>query len=453
MSDPHATSRSRAAPRWLPWLLAGAGLAFDCAAYWPGQMSFDSAYAWWQARGGETSNIVPPAFVLVWRACRMIVDGPAAMFALHLALFWTGLGLLTRALRTGTLASAAVIGGVGFAPVVLLLRGQVWTDVALFAALVLAVGLLATAHRERGRRFLVCAWLALTYAALLRHNALPAIVPMLVWLGTLVVRAGRDEQPRRLPAAVATIAMLAVVAVAAQSLDAGVHRRVPLWPSLAEFDLAAVSIETGRLRLPDFMTGAGLDIADLAQAFRPWSNTPMLRNTRAGLRDPFDPPLSAAELATLRGAWLAALVDEPRAWLVHRWRLTRALFGTHAPDWPRELVYVDAETPYRDNPLVAANTGTLHAALMHAAAACAATPVLAAWPYLALGLFAAPWAWHRRRDTAGTVAVVCLASAWVYALPLTVLAPSAELRYLGWPCVASLLALACVMFTPRADAR
>ena len=24
----------------------------------------------------------------------------------------------------------------------------------------------------------------------------------------------------------------------------------------------------------------------------------------------------------------------PHAWLAHRWRLTRALFGTHAPDWP-----------------------------------------------------------------------------------------------------------------------
>jgi hypothetical protein len=32
---------------------------------------------------------------------------------------------------------------------------------------------------------------------------------------------------------------------------------------------------------------------------------------------------------------------------------------------------------------------------------------------------------------------------------LIVLAPAAELRYLGWPCVASLLAFACAAFAPR----
>jgi hypothetical protein len=65
----------------LPWLLAAGGLAFDVAAWWPGQMSFDSAYAWWQARGGTSSDIVPPGFMLAWRACLAISDGPGALFA------------------------------------------------------------------------------------------------------------------------------------------------------------------------------------------------------------------------------------------------------------------------------------------------------------------------------------------------------------------------------------
>ena len=62
-------------------------LGLDLAALWPGQMSFDSAFAWWQARGGATTDIVPPAFVLAWRALRPIADGPQAMFAGHLAVF------------------------------------------------------------------------------------------------------------------------------------------------------------------------------------------------------------------------------------------------------------------------------------------------------------------------------------------------------------------------------
>src|SRR6478735_6325947 len=75
-------------PRVVPWLIAIAGFAFDVAAYWPGQMSFDSAYTWWQARGGETTDIAPPVLIYVWRALDVLHEGPGLVFALHLALFW-----------------------------------------------------------------------------------------------------------------------------------------------------------------------------------------------------------------------------------------------------------------------------------------------------------------------------------------------------------------------------
>ena len=413
-------------PRAWPWLLAVAGCAFDLVAYWPGQMSFDSAYAWWQARGGESSTLVPPAFVLAWRACLALVDGPGAMFALQTALFAL----------------------VGLAPVALVLRGHVWTDVALFCALTFAVGALATVEAEGRRGWLAPALLALAWAGLLRHNALPAIVPLLAWAASLIIRAQGDL----LRKAALAIALLAVVVAGGRVLDAGAQRRIPVWPSLAQFDLAAISVASGTLRLPPFMHGAALDRADLAQAFRPWSNTTMLHGTRAGLRDPFEPPLDAAERDALRAAWLDAIRREPHAWLAHRWRLTRALFGTHAPDWPDALVYVDAEVAYRDNPPVTANHGRLHRAVIHAAQRLIATPWLAAWSSLALGLVALPFAWRRRTTTGGRAALLLLASAWLYALPLTLLAPAAELRYLGWPCVASLLAFALGLFV-RPSAR
>lgn len=56
-------------------------------------------------------------------------------------------------------------------------------------------------------------------------------------------------------------------------------------------------------------------------------------------------------------------------------------------------------------------------------------------------------------SAAATTALVLPAGAWLYALPPVVLAPSAELRHLGGPCVASLLALACAMFMPAQRAR
>src|SRR5262249_52481278 len=144
-------------PRLLPWLVAIAGFAFDIAAYWPGQMSFDSAYAWWQARGGATTDIAPPMLIFVWRVCDALVEGPRLVFALHLALFWSGLGLLVGALRLDRWRTLAMMLVVAFAPVPWLLRGHVWTDVGLFSAVLFAVGAMARAQATDGRGWLVVA--------------------------------------------------------------------------------------------------------------------------------------------------------------------------------------------------------------------------------------------------------------------------------------------------------
>jgi hypothetical protein len=57
-----------------------------------------------------------------------------------------------------------------------------------------------------------------------------------------------------------------------------------------------------------------------------------------------------------------------------------------------------------------------------------------------VGLFALPFAWRRRSDLAAGLALVILVSGTLYAAPLIVAAPSAELRYLLWPCIAALVA-------------
>jgi len=442
--------RARIAAAW-PWAFAACAFALDVAAFWPGQMSFDSALAWSQARHGDANGIVPIVFVLAWRAANVFTSGPGGLFALHLALFWNGLACLARALRWPLSSGAVALAGIAFLPVSWLLRAQVWTDVGVIAAATCALGVLARAQvAPRRWPWLVAALPCCAYAALLRHNALPAVVPLLAWWSVLAWRG--EASPRRLRVVVATIcvATLAIFGLG-RALDASLRERIPVWPSLAQFDLAGMSVETRQMLLPDSMIGAGLDVDELAATLRPWSNL-SLYNTRHGVRAPFE-RFTPAELAALRDAWLDAIARHPRAWLAHRWHVTRALFGTHARDWPAELTYVDAETRFGDNPPVAANASALHAAIMRMAAVLRATFALAAWPYLLGGLLAAPFAWRRRHHLCGQTALVAIGSAWLLALPLGALAPSAELRYLGWSCVASVIALACVAFTSAANPR
>jgi hypothetical protein len=129
---------------------------------------------------------------------------------------------------------------------------------------------------------------------------------------------------------VLALALLVLAIAGGRAIDASARRQIPVWPSLAQFDLAAISVASGTLHLPPFMHGPALDPADLAQAFRPWSNTPMLHGTRAGLRDPFEPPFEAAQLDALRTAWLDAIRQEPRAWLAHRLALRAQRDGRNA---------------------------------------------------------------------------------------------------------------------------
>lgn len=439
-----SSERSAVLPATVPWLIAIAGFAFDVAAFWPGQMSFDSAYAWWQARGGVTTDVVPPMFVFVWRIADALHEGPALMFALHLALFWSGLALLATALRLRAWHAAMLMLAAAFAPVPWLLRGHVWTDVGLFSALLFAVGALARAHATRLRRWILAAVPALIYAAGVRHNALPAVLPVAVWLGWIAMSPAAS----RARVAIAASAIVATVVACTVLVNAEVQRRVPLWPATAEWDLAAISIDTGEMLLPSFMIGPGLVVPELAAAYRDWNITPMLTGTQHGMRDPFMEAFTPEQLAELKAAWLGAIRAHPRAWLAHHWRRAVALIGSHDPSWPRDLIYVDAEVQYGDNPPVARNASALHQALMRMAEPLSTTSWLAGWPYLLLGILVAPLAWRRRHEPAGSVAIALLTSAWLYLGPLLVLA-TAELRYLGWSCLASTVAAAVVALVPR----
>lgn len=435
--------------RATPWLAAAAGFAIDVAAYWPGQMSFDSAYAWWQARGGESTNITSPAMIDLWRVGDAIVEGPASMFVLHLAMFWCGLALFVHTLRLRNTTMIVAMIAVAFAPVPWLLRAHVWTDVGLFSALTLAAAMIAAAADTRRTIWLVAAIPFLFYATALRHNALPAVLPLAAWWSALVLARAKPSAGGWIVRGATTIAICALLAIGAAAIDARVDRPVPVWTSLAEWDLAALSIDENRMRLPEFMIGPGLDVAELRDAYRPWSNTPMLQNTRHGMRDPFAEAYSQDQLSVLAHAWIGAIVDDPLGWLRHRARLAHALIGVHDPSWPRELIYVDDEFRYRDNPEIPRNASRLHRTLMRAADALSTTPLLAGWPYLVIGVIAWPLAWRRRGSDSARSAPILLASAWLYTLTLIVFAPAAELRYLGWPVVASLLAAVAALATLR----
>ncbi|MGA9421639.1 MAG: hypothetical protein WBW61_04700 [Rhodanobacteraceae bacterium] len=428
---------------WPLWLASiGAALLY---AWWfyPGVLSFDAAYAWWQVRGGETSNLQAPMMMRVWQACNALLPGPGLLFLLHLAMFWSGLALIATTLRRGTATRIAFLLIAAGAPVPFVLFSHIWTDVALMAALTLAFGALLRL-RDGGRGgWWLPAGLALFYASGVRLNALPAVVPFILFAAHLLAKrrygnAGHNGARGHFSrVAVIAIGILLSLGIAVAIVNQRVERHVALMPTLQMCDLAAMSATTGKLLLPAFALRRGSDVDFFRRAKTPWGCLPML----AGTREPSSARWTVAERRALTRAWLAAIVRHPLAYLRHRVDLTRALLGSRAPDWPYQLVFVDANVRYRDNPPVNANHSAPHAFWMRLFHAAWDTIWLSAWPYLLLAAGVLAGACRRRRASAGSgLAVVVGTSGLLYALPYFFVAASAELRYVGWTCLAAVLA-------------
>jgi hypothetical protein len=416
------------------WAVAVVCWLAQLAAFWPGMLSRDAAFMWWQARGGTLDTVHSPLLIFVWRGLLWLGDSPWPIFVLHTGMFWAALGLIATRLPWRAWQAAVFVVLAGLSPPLWVLFSQVGTDAALAAALAFAAACLLCA-RDGARGWYAPAALSLCYAGAMRLNAWPALLPIM-WLLAAALPGSRVPWRRGGWMALLLAAMLLAVG----TINALAPRQVAVWPATAMWDLAAISIAEDRVLLPPGSIGPGMTVDDLAQAFRPWTNTTLFAQTRAGVRQPFLGPQQAELKRTIALAWWRAVRDHPMAYARHRLRTMRALLGTRPQAWPRELAYVPGETQLADNPPLPVRHDAWHRFWMQRFEHWRSTAWLAAWPWLLLYVPALLFAWRERRTAQGGLALALVTSGVLYALPLCVAAPGAELRYLGWSFAAAWLA-------------
>lgn len=431
-------------PLWITGLIAALVYA---ALFYPGAMSFDSAYQWWQARGGESTNIHGVGMTWLWRAGNALAPGPGAMFVLQLALFWCGLVSIAQQLSASTLWRSVFMLTAGMAPVCFVLLSHVWTDVMLMAVLTCALGLVL--RSREGDRFWLWAALALLLLAFtLRHNAAVAVFPLLIYVEHRR-NAGTDPVAgERLRTVGVAVLVTIMFQFASMLLERTVDTPRTVFVATQQWDVAAISLDVGTILLPPESHGEGLTLDDLRGAVVPYSNTTLFERTKAGMREPFLLPADPLN-DKIRHAWTDAVVAHPLAYFAHRWQLTQALFGTKSRDWPRGLDYVEGDYQFNGNPPVEPNTSAAHAWCLRLFDAMRDSVWLSAWPYLCLAVAALVLAWRRRHRADMAPAFATLTSGLLYAVPLPFVAPSAELRYTGWTCLAALIGAALVLAPPR----
>lgn len=179
---------------WI-WSLIGITvvlLIINLAIFYPGYMSPDSLNQLYQAKGLQpVTDFTPPAMTLVWRLLLDITGKPASMLVLQLSLLWSALALL--AIYVWKVSDrrklSLLVLALGVLPFTLDISGVVWKDVQMTNSLLLATALIVFLGLTRNkwlRIILSVSGIALiSYACLVRYNALPAVVP----LNFLIVRA------------------------------------------------------------------------------------------------------------------------------------------------------------------------------------------------------------------------------------------------------------------------
>ena len=425
-----------------PWLLAVAGALATIVLLYPGQYPFDSAYQLWQARSGHFNDVSPVAMTALWSGLLHLAHDPALLLGVNLAMFWTGIALCAAAISDRTWLRAVLVIVFGIAPLTLVEMAQLLSDAHLAAVMILASGLAARSVVTARRMPMWACLLLLVYAGCVRHNAVVAILPYgAMALLTLRPTCSRNWRGMTLGA----VALGAISFVTGFALDRALAvERASVWPSIALWDLAAISVDRGTLLLPAFTHGAGLTVDELRRtgAFDPTSNTLLYQKAPSGVRDGLTDPYSGAERRVLGRAWIGAALGYPGAYVQHRLRTTWLLFGPHRGAIQGSAYFV-ARTAFRDNPPLPQPWARAAQARFYALAN-ALRPgwLFAALPYLLSSALAFTLGWMRRDRPTAALALTLASSALLYVATFVVFAPGAELRYLTWPIIAGPLALA-----------
>lgn len=431
--------------RLAPWLAAALGLGLVLATFWPGYLSWDSAWQWWQARHGELDPGHPPVMVRVWQAVRLALPDPGGMLAVQSLAWWAAVAGFAHALGGGAWRRVTCVWLLGAWPPLLALLPHLWKDVWMMALFAGAVACLVAELSSPRRRWRLAALLLLAAGCAFRHNALPAALPLLAWV------AWREWPGRRLRATVATFALVGALqlAVTLANLAPGA-RATPVWPVIAMWDIAAVSIAEDRVLFPPDWVEPGLSVDDLRRDFSPFVNVPSFESGQLRLNFYYD--YTPAQYAELRRAWLSLPREHPRAYFGHRAEVSAYLLGLRQAAQPDFQVLQPAIVPLRDNPAIAAPSGVLHRLVQSRLDALVDTPLFAGWVYLLLSVGVLAFTAIRRRGPHDALAAAVAASGLLLAMPLLPLAPSADFRYLAWMLVASLMAL-LLCLAPRGDQR
>lgn len=420
--------------------------------YYPGLLNWDSVAQLTQARSGLYDDWHPPLLTYAWGLLDRVWPGTAAILIVNLALLSLGVFLILRSFFR-PVPAAVVASLILLSPPILGVAGMIAKDATLLGFFALTVGLTLTAERAGLGKAATAALLAAALACLVvvqlsRHNALP----LTGLAGYAVLRAGlRSFRPnwdgrrpirRHLALLGTAFALFAAVALSVSAIGRHLLHAQEGFPyqHILIYDLAALSIKTGTLRL-DPEVFPPQDLAELERTFTGESVVVL----------PIREIETKEHVDDVARQWIGAIKAHPQSYLAARYRLFHQLIG---------LPGYRVVTPFFKLPdnasldLSVANP-RLNRLMVAYLDVFADSIVDRAWVYgLAIiagiaVLLGGPR--PNRPEGSATLAIMGVA-ALLYTAPYFVIAPSSEFRYVA-PVVLSGMLIAAVAIRQAAVRR
>ncbi len=433
-----------------PWLTSLAGIGVTLWLFYPGYMSWDSAYQWWQARHASYDSVHPPLIPMIWRVCEQVWQGPGGMFALQIGLLWASLAAVASSLQRPVWQQCLLVLLLGFWPPLFGLSLHIWKDVWTMLAFAWAVAFLLKDLRQPSRTLRGLALLALVAACAFRHNAITGALPFLFWIAHRE-NIGRTMSHPLVQKSVLTLLLgVSVLGLAKlPNLDPRVKPSDDILSAVILWDASAVSLAENKLIIPPVLTRRNLTLDDLKTHFSDYSAATVYESGK--LLNSLEFPYSQAQSQALAELTWSLPRDHAQAYFQHRLRLTELLLGLDQKALPDGQVLMPVRVPFGDNPPVTAAPSEHRVLVLNTLESWIDTPWFAGWIYLSLALLTSLAMFIKRMPAGVDLSIVVAVSSLAYALPLTLVSGSAEFRYLAWPVLASLISLAILFSSWRAE--
>lgn len=299
----------------------------------PGCMSVDSFAQLGEARSGLYSDWHPPIMAILWAGLDSLIPGPILMMIFHASLFLIGTFVLSITLFERNWSRGLFVLAFGYFPAFFPFLGTIWKDVGFGSSLFLGSAvILWTTVKTPSTRLLAASravsLLAISYALAIRHNAAPAILPIILWWLLSFRYFSLTTWKYRLRTLIVAGTVTGLLIVSLQLFNKWLvedRATFPMQVGLLQ-DLSVLSLYENKLLLPKSAWPEKMNAEQVFAYIKAIDQQYQCKEGYCWLFFLTYPRLSPAMSKEVWQAWFQAIWDDPAAFLDYRWHLLDAVY-------------------------------------------------------------------------------------------------------------------------------